>query len=434
MLDDFETKAPEKAKSSLNRLARLCLCEEYHQGQSYEIIDEWEDAIEEATQFYEKGQDLKERNRELCRMLKEEKTKRVALEEKFKAETSRRKQDVDSIGTMSQEVSSLRVKLKEAETEARNSKEEAQKLSKAYDECVADTAERISALQAASKEANQEMATTLKKEGEKAMRSIRSELKRAKAREILFGDQASELTEQLDNKTHAYSTLQSELSQVKSDRALSLSQKAELKSQLETATEKIAQIELSLQEAETARDMLSGEEQRLQARLTIEEQNLKATTAANAQLEGTNAGLVQEVGTLSARLSSERHNAAELRLSLQAAKDNLSSAQKQLETVNEELSRNEEELGKLQIEFAKAREDTEKEQQRISVQHEAFLARIEELLQEIAYVKNHPFRTFLVNLLEVTAGWAKSVIACFARMRTRKMFNPATMEENMPSP
>jgi len=84
ILDEFETKAPADAISSLESLARLSLCEDYHQGQAFEKIDEWEVAIEEATQFYESGRGLKEKNRELKDMLKEERLKREELERNSK--------------------------------------------------------------------------------------------------------------------------------------------------------------------------------------------------------------------------------------------------------------------------------------------------------------------------------------------------------------
>ena len=111
MLDEFETKAPAKAISSLERLAELSLCEDYHQGQAFEKIDDWEVAIQEATQFYERCKALKEKNRELKEMLKEERSEREDLERKFEAEMSRRKQERKSIGSMSVEVSSLRARL-----------------------------------------------------------------------------------------------------------------------------------------------------------------------------------------------------------------------------------------------------------------------------------------------------------------------------------
>jgi hypothetical protein len=55
------------------------------------------------------------------------------------------------------------------------------------------------------------------------------------------------------------------------------------------------------------------------------------------------------------------------------------------------------------------------------------------LVQEMAYAKLHPFRTFFGNLFEATIGWVKSVFACFGRLRRRKSLDPLTMEENMSS-
>ncbi|KAE9363810.1 hypothetical protein N431DRAFT_431995 [Stipitochalara longipes BDJ] len=434
ILDGFETEAPAKAVPALRHLAELSLCEQFHQNQVLQKREEWKIAIQEATKFYENGKDLKEKNRELKRMLKEEREEREDLEREFEAETARTKQELKSIGSMSLEVSSLREKLNQAETEARDSKEVAQKWSKAYHECVADREKCISTLQAAWNDGNQKMVTTLKEEGEKAIRAIRSESKKVEMREKTLVTQVSELTEQLNDKLHANNTLQSELGQMKNERNTALSQMDEFKSQLELATEKIDQIGLGLQKAEAARVALSEEKQDLQARLSIENTNLKTISESKSQLEETKTALVQEMEALSTQLSSERHNAAELRQSLQTATDNLSRTQTQLKTVNEELSHNKDELEKLQVEFTQARQDSEEERRRLSMQQAASLARMEELIQEISYAKLHPFRTFFANLFEVATGWVKSVFACFGRMKTRKMFDRTTMEENMPSP
>ena len=433
MLDEFETKAPAKAISSLERLAKLSLCEDYHQGQAFEKIDDWEVAIQEATQFYESGKALKEKNRELKEMLKEERSEREDLERKFEAEMSRRKQELKSIGSMSVEVSSLRARLKQTETEARESKEVAQKMSKSYHKCVAEMEERISTLRAGWNDEHQSMTTKLQEEAQ-TIRSISSELKKLKASEVNLVNQVSELTLQLETELLANRTLKSELIQIESERDLALSQKDEFKSQLEIAAEKIDRIGFSLQEAEVARDTFSEGEQSLHARLSIEDQNLKAISDEKAQLEEKYTKVVQEVRTLNAELSSERHNAAELRQSLQTATDNLSSTHTQLRTVKEDFSHNKDELEKLQVEFAKARDDSEDERRKFSMHQAESLARMEELIQEMVHAKLHPFRTFFVNLFEVTIGWVKSVFACFGRLRTRKALDPPTMEENMSSP
>jgi chromosome segregation ATPase len=432
ILDEFETKAPAKAVKSLERLAQLSLCEKYHQGQAFEKIDEWEVAIRDAAQFYESGRGLKDKNRELKEMLKEERLQREELERKFEAEISRRKEELKSIGSMSLEVSSLRAKLKQAKAEERDSKEVAQKMSNSYDKCVAETEERISKLQAGWKDERLNMKTTLQKEAQ-TNRSIRSELKKLKETEMTLANQASELTLRLETELHAKVTLESELILIKSERDSALSEKDDFKSQLQIAAENIDRFGLSLEEAEAARDTLSEEAKRLHARLSIEDQNIKAIGDAKAQLEEKYAGLFQEVGTLNAQLSSERRNGAELRQSLQTATDDLSRTQTQLRTVKEDFSHNKDELKKLQVEFSKARDDFEEERRKLSLHQAASLARMDELIQEMAYTKLHPFRTFFLNVFEVVISWSKSVFACFGRWRRRKALDPPTMEESTTS-
>jgi hypothetical protein len=102
--------------------------------------------------------------------------------------------------------------------------------------------------------------------------------------------------------------------------------------------------------------------------------------------------------------------------------------------VKEDFFKNNDELEKLQTEFAKARDDSEEQRLKLSTQQAESLARIEGLIQEISYAKLHPFQTFFVNLGEVIVGWGKSVFGCIGRMRRWRMFDPVTMEENMPSP
>ena len=416
ILDEFETKAPANAIKSLERLAQLSLCEQFHQGQVFEKIDEWEVAIQDATQFYESGKGLKDKNRELKEMLKEERLQREELERKFEAEISRRKQELESIGSIRLEVSSLRAKLKQAKAEERDSKEVAQKMSKSYDKCVAETEERISKLQAGWKDERLDMKTTLQKEAQ-TNRSIRSDLKKLKETEMTLANQVSELTSRLEIELHAKNTLESELILMKSERDLALSENNDFKSQLEDFAVTIDQLGFSLEGAEESRDRLSEEEKRLHARLSIEDQNIKAIGDAKAQLKEKYAGLFQEVGTLNAQLSSERRSGAELRQSLQTATNNLSLTQTQLRTVKEDLSHNKDDLEKLQVEFSKARDSFEEERRNLGMHQAASLARMDELTQEMAYAKLHPFRTSFVNVFEVVISWSKSVFACFGRWR-----------------
>lgn len=433
ILDKFETKAPAKAMSSLETLAQLSLCKQYHKHQVSEKVDEWEIAIHEASKFYKSGKCLEDKNRELEEMLKEEISEREELERKIEAEMSRRDQELESIGAMSMEVSSLRAKLEKSETEAKNSKAAAQKMSKSYDKYVAETEERILIHRAEWNDEHRKMKTTLQKEAQ-TINLISSKLQKSKANETTLVNQVFELTSHLETERHANNTLQSELTQSKSERDLALSQKNEFKSQLEISAKKIDQIGFSLQEAEAARDTLSEEKQRLHSRLSIEDQNLKAISNAKAQLEEKYKGLVQEEETLNAQLTSERHSAAELRQSLQMAMDNLSNTHTQLRTAKEDFFHNKDELEKLQVEYAKARDDSEEERGNLNMHQAASLARIDELTEEMARAKLHPFSTFFVNLFEITIAWLKSVFGCFGRLRTRRALDPLALEENMPSP
>jgi chromosome segregation ATPase len=113
---------------------------------------------------------------------------------------------------------------------------------------------------------------------------------------------------------------------------------------------------------------------------------------------------------------------------LQTTTKNLSDTHTQLRTLKEDFSRNKDELEKLQVEFAKAQGDSEEERRKLSEQQLANLARADGLMEQIVYAKSHPFRTFFVNLFEVTIGWVKSVFACFGRLRKRKGL--PTIEEN----
>lgn len=427
MLDDFETEAPAKAVSSLGRLAQLSLCEEYHQKQASRKIDEWKLAIQEATKFYERGKALKRENRELNEMLREEISEREELQQKVEEEISRRKQERDSINSMTLEVASLKAKLKQAETDARNSKETAQKRSKIYDKREAQLSASISKLCKELSDKKLDFETRLEEEAETS-RSTQLELKKLQESETRFINQVSELTQQLKTELHAKSMLQSDLDQIKDERDLVLSQKDEFESQLAGAAETIDRIERSLKEAEAAREILSEDQQR------VHDQNIKTVNDAKALLDETNKSLVQEVETLNSLLLSERRNVAELRQSLQAATDNLLGTDTQLKAVKEGLSHKKDDLEKLQVEFSKAREEFEEERRNTSVHQAASLQRIDELTQEMTHAKLHLFRTFFANLFEVIVGWVKSVFAFFGRLRPRRALDPLATEENMSSP
>lgn len=83
MLNGFEMQAPSAALPSLRHLAQLCLCTEYHQGQTSEVINGWKAAIRDASRLYESGAGLRERNRELLDMLSVSEENREELEKRL---------------------------------------------------------------------------------------------------------------------------------------------------------------------------------------------------------------------------------------------------------------------------------------------------------------------------------------------------------------
>lgn len=282
ILGGLEAKAPSKATSSLKRLAKLSLCTQCHQRYATEIIQEWDDAIQDATRLYERGIGLKEENE-------------AAKEKNARLKDKNRK--------LKDEREDLQRKLKEEKTRR-----------------------------------EQELAAI----------------------------------------------------QVVQDMVMAYSKR------LNDAT--IAEREATFQNM-------------------------------NDKLEI----FVREMETLKPQLLSEQQTTEALRQSLQRVTDKLIRTKTQLRTAKEECSRRKDDLEKLQVEFVTARDMLEEEKGILDVQHAELRARVDGLMQELAYAKLHPFKIFFVDLLEVMAGWARSILTCFGRMRTAA-FGRSSSQENVPSP
>ena len=79
ILDQIEAKPPKDAVPHLQRLARLSLCDDYHQGQQSVLVNGWKSALEDAAKEYEKGEGLRSRNKALEKELKQEREMRLKL-------------------------------------------------------------------------------------------------------------------------------------------------------------------------------------------------------------------------------------------------------------------------------------------------------------------------------------------------------------------
>src|SRR5436305_11000146 len=64
----------------LSRLAKLSLCEEQHRRQEPDVLERWEDLIEDVAEQYEEIEELKRTNRQLETKLVEERQERKRLE------------------------------------------------------------------------------------------------------------------------------------------------------------------------------------------------------------------------------------------------------------------------------------------------------------------------------------------------------------------
>jgi chromosome segregation ATPase len=81
ILDEMGTRPPTEISGSklLSRLAKLGLCEEQHRHQVRDILDRWEEVIEDVVKQYEEMEKLKRRNRQLKIRLAEECEEREQL-------------------------------------------------------------------------------------------------------------------------------------------------------------------------------------------------------------------------------------------------------------------------------------------------------------------------------------------------------------------
>jgi hypothetical protein len=82
LLNALEAQPPNEALDSLYGLAGLCLCQNFHQDQAYQMVDKWETAIMEAAEEFKKRMGLKKKVCVLEERLEKEKVKTQKLQKK----------------------------------------------------------------------------------------------------------------------------------------------------------------------------------------------------------------------------------------------------------------------------------------------------------------------------------------------------------------
>jgi hypothetical protein len=82
LLDALEARPPNGALESLDELAGLCLCQNFHQGQADKVVYQWGSAIMEAAEEFKKRVGLKKKVGVLEGRLEKQKVKTQELQKK----------------------------------------------------------------------------------------------------------------------------------------------------------------------------------------------------------------------------------------------------------------------------------------------------------------------------------------------------------------
>jgi chromosome segregation ATPase len=188
--------------------------------------------------------------------LEQERFERVELEQKVDDQNSRIKQELESMKRMSEEVSSLEAKLKQAEMDARHNKHEARENAKSLANLEAEMDERISGVQDERDLAllqNNKLTTQLEV-ATKEIERIRSALQKAEEDVDALSKEQGRLHNQLDVVDQKFKAITHEKSQLDEKCAGLEQQLTTLKAQLSSEQHTTAELRQSLQ---TAADNLS---------------------------------------------------------------------------------------------------------------------------------------------------------------------------------
>lgn len=269
ILDNFETEAPVKAKSTLRRLARLSLCEENHQYQAPDIIEGWKVAIREATHDYKRITTLRQTVRDLRHKLNAEESKTERLENRIEIERSFN-DDAEKAKI------SLQTKLTQTEIAVKDLKSKLQNLSTSYDQLMermtTDTSEW------AVKRGSLEI---IQQEQRQRMGFLTTKLKETEGSKMGLLKQIVDLTKNLQTEAQNTKAISEEKDQLQSQLSSELENIANLRQSLHTATDDLsaalAQLS-SVQDkhliSENKTSKLEGELRKTAADFEEERQNL----------------------------------------------------------------------------------------------------------------------------------------------------------------
>jgi chromosome segregation ATPase len=236
ILDEMGRRPPTEISGSklLSRLAKLSLCEEQHRHQEPDVLERWEDMIDDVVVQYEKIEELKKTNRQLEAKLAKERRERKQLERLLAEQLS----ELNSQFASSHEDSLLQIK--ELDTQLNESRVLAEHLTAQRAKLSSQLAEsrRISA------QHQQDHDVTAK--------------------------QVDELQSQLSAQRQMSEQLRQDLEKATTDRKGLLAQIKSLRAQSATESQSLKQVKRNLDEAETIQATLLKEKESLQSLLTAE--------------------------------------------------------------------------------------------------------------------------------------------------------------------
>jgi chromosome segregation ATPase len=267
ILNEMGRRPPREISGSklLSRLAKLSLCGEQHRRQEPDVLERWEDMIEDAAEQYEEIEELKGTNRQLETKLVKERQERKQLERMLaeKSANDGMKQLSVQLGELNSQLASSHGASAIVASAQNRNKFEARESDlllqiKEFDRELAESralAERLTVQEA---EFSRRLAE-----------SRRISAQRQQDHEVT-AKQVDELQSQLSAQRQMSEQLRQDLEKATTDRKGLLAQIKSLRAQSATKSQSLNQVKRNLDEAETIQAALLKEKENLQSLLTAE--------------------------------------------------------------------------------------------------------------------------------------------------------------------
>lgn len=341
LLNAMERRPPMEAIKSLKELARLSLCQDWHQNQAYTVVGQWESAIMEVTEEYEMGLRRKihvqagprelqaEIERLRVQLANEQRTTQQRYEDQEKQTEEYRRAFLESerkVGNLEEEKTKILRQHEENSATSSRLVNGFYARSIEYQESLSQKAQTIERTTAERDNLRAELVTLKSQLSQLNERSIHmgQEIDRATTEHVNLSMQVENLTRELDLESKTFSKYQSDLLQTRTHRDILAKEVDDLRSQLDMERHKSSGLILDLEQAETSCTTLSDEKRGIQSRLESECQKYEELTAELSQLKTDKATLSNETEALRIELASEHKTSARLHQELSTTKEDLS--------------------------------------------------------------------------------------------------------------